>query len=109
MKRYLILCVVSALFALTTAHASEAFTMTQVIKGKEAYGDTCIRCHGINMVNSGTTVYDLRRFPKDDSQRFFSSVLNGYGNMPSFKGRVPDEDIQSIWAYVATRGGKDLE
>jgi cytochrome c6 len=84
MRRYLILCVVSALCALTTAHASEAFTMAQVIKGKEAYGDTCIRCHGINMVNSGTTVYDLRRFPKD-------------------------EDIQSIWAYVATRGGKDLE
>jgi len=29
--------------------------------------------------------------------------------MPSFKGRVSDEDIQNIWAYVATRGGKDLE
>jgi mono/diheme cytochrome c family protein len=29
--------------------------------------------------------------------------------MPSFKDRVSDEDIQSIWAYVATRGGKDLE
>ena len=109
MRGYLVSCVVGALGALTTAHASENFTMEQVLKGKEAYADTCIRCHGINMVNSGTTVYDLRRFPKDDPQRFFSSVLNGYGNMPSFKGRISEEDVQMIWAYVATRGGKELE
>ena len=83
-------------------------TQELVDKGRNQFQRTCAQCHGHNMVNSGTTSYDLRRFPTDDPDRFFSSVTNGKGNMPSFKGALDPGAIQWLWAYVATRGGKEM-
>ena len=98
---------VSVSAALFSVNA-QAFTADDVAAGQAVYNRTCVHCHGRNMVNSGTTVYDLRRFPQDDKPRFLESVNNGKGNMPSWKGRLKDEEIEALWAYVATRGGKDL-
>lgn len=84
------------------------FTTDMVAQGKAQFHRTCSHCHGFNMVNSGTTVYDLRKFPVDQSDRFLNSVTNGKGNMPSFKGALDPGAIQLLWAYVATRGGKEM-
>ena len=84
------------------------FTAQAVEKGREQYHRTCAQCHGRNMVNSGTTVYDLRKFPTEQRERFYTSVTNGKGNMPSFKGALEPESIELLWNYVATRGGKEL-
>jgi len=84
------------------------FTAEAVEKGREQFHRTCAQCHGRNMVNSGTTVYDLRKFPTEQRERFYTSVTNGKGNMPSFKGALEPESIELLWNYVATRGGKEL-
>ncbi|MDO9029984.1 MAG: c-type cytochrome [Hydrogenophaga sp.] len=84
------------------------FTAEAVEKGREQFHRTCAQCHGRNMVNSGTTVYDLRKFPTEQRDRFYTSVTNGKGNMPSFKGALEPEVIELLWNYVATRGGKEL-
>lgn len=84
------------------------FTAEAVEKGREQYHRTCAQCHGRNMVNSGTTVYDLRKFPTEQRERFYNSVTHGKGNMPSFKGALEPEAIELLWNYVATRGGKEL-
>ena len=84
------------------------FTAQAVEKGRDQYHRTCAQCHGRNMVNSGTTVYDLRKFPTEQRERFYTSVVNGKGNMPSFKGALEPESIELLWTYVATRGGKEL-
>ncbi|MEZ5704966.1 MAG: c-type cytochrome [Burkholderiaceae bacterium] len=84
------------------------FTSEMVEKGKAQFHRTCSHCHGLNMVNSGTTVYDLRKFPVDQPDRFLNSVTNGKGNMPSFKGALEPGAIQYLWSYVATRGGKEM-
>jgi cytochrome c6 len=84
------------------------FTSEMVEKGKAQFHRTCSHCHGLNMVNSGTTVYDLRKFPVDQPERFLNSVTNGKGNMPSFKGALEPGAIQFLWSYVATRGGKEM-
>ena len=56
------------------------------------------------MVSSGAVTFDLRKFPKDDPERFRNSVLNGKGAaMPAWKGRISDEEITLLWAYL--RGG----
>jgi cytochrome c6 len=73
-------------------------------QGVEQYKRTCQQCHGRNMVNAGTTVYDLRRFPQDDRERFFNSVTNGKGNMPSFKDALSVDQITALWTYVRNRG-----
>jgi cytochrome c6 len=91
----------------TAALAQAKFMTEDIDKGHAQYDRTCAQCHGRNMVNSGTTVYDLRRFPVDDPDRFSASVSNGKGNMPSFKDALTAEQIAVLWAYVGSRGGKE--
>lgn len=77
---------------------------TQLIKlGKRVYGITCARCHGVDMVNTGGSTFDLRTFPLDDKSRFVSSVLHGKGAMPAWEGVVTAEEVEALWAYVSAR------
>jgi cytochrome c6 len=89
------------------AWAQSSFAADDIERGHRQFDRTCAQCHGRNMVNSGTSVYDLRRFPVDQPERFFTSVSNGKGNMPSFKDALNTEQIQLLWAYVGSRGGKE--
>ena len=82
------------------------FTAVQIESGRAQFHRTCAQCHGRNMVNAGTTIYDLRKFPVDDPERFKHSVTEGKGNMPSFKEALTPEQVAVLWAYVGTRGGK---
>jgi mono/diheme cytochrome c family protein len=87
--------------------AARPFKREDIDAGHRQFERTCAPCHGRNMVNSGTTVYDLRRFPLEQSERFFSSVTNGKGNMPSFREALTPEQMRLLWAYVGSRGGKE--
>ena len=87
--------------------AQAGFAPDEIAAGASQYQRTCAQCHGRNMVNSGTTVYDLRRFPVDDAQRFFTSLTNGKGNMPGFKDALTPEQMKLLWAYVGSRGGQE--
>ena len=93
--------------AAVAAQAQAGFGAEEIAAGASQYQRTCAQCHGRNMVNSGTTVYDLRRFPADDAERFFTSLSNGKGNMPSFKDALSPEQMKLLWAYVGSRGGKE--
>jgi len=76
-----------------------------VDQGRDAYQDLCSSCHGPDMVNPGTLSFDLRKFPKDDFDRFKTSVLSGKGSaMPAWAGKVSDEDLANLWAYVRSGG-----
>jgi mono/diheme cytochrome c family protein len=76
-----------------------------VDQGRDTYQDLCSSCHGRDMVVSGTLSFDLRKFPKDDFARFRSSVLSGKGTaMPAWAGKVSDEDVANLWAYVKSGG-----
>jgi len=72
--------------------------------GRIQYHRTCAQCHGRNLINSGNTVYDLRRFPPDQPERFFQSLTKGKGNMPSFEGALSPEQMRALWAYVMVHG-----
>ncbi len=98
----------AAAAAAALAHAEPArFDADDIAKGAAQFQRTCAQCHGRNMVNSGTTVYDLRRFPTDEPERFFTSLTNGKGNMPGFKEALTPEQMKLLWAYVGSRGGKE--
>lgn len=92
---------------LATFAQGSRFTPGQIEAGRQQFHRTCSHCHGLNMVNSGTTVYDLRKFPLDQHDRFVNSVTNGKGAMPSFKDALTPEQIDILWAYVGSRGGKE--
>jgi cytochrome c6 len=93
--------------AALAAPAQTRFPADDIARGHAQYDKSCVHCHGFHMVNSGTTVFDLRRFPVDDADRFFNSVSNGKGSMPSFKDALTPEQMKLLWAYVGSRGGKE--
>lgn len=76
-------------------------------EGKTLYKDFCSHCHGIDMVNPGTSSYDLRKWPTDNKAGFADSVLSGKGDMPAWGDILLSEEVDALWVYVATRGGKE--
>lgn len=96
-----------ALATAAQAQDTPRFTEAAIQAGRDQFHRTCAQCHGRNMVNAGTTVYDLRRFPVDQPERFVQSVSNGKGNMPSFGQVLERGQIDLLWAYVGSRGGKE--
>jgi len=100
---------VAAVLAAAPATAGDAprFSAEAITKGREQYQRVCVHCHGFNMVNAGTTVFDLRKFPIDQPDRFRQSVMQGKGAMPSWKESLTPEQIEWLWAYVGSRGGKE--
>jgi len=99
-----------ALAAMPPLHASSenlspAVTPTEATlykRGKTSYRKRCARCHGVNMVNPGVGVFDLRTFPPGDKTRFVHSVSNGKNAMPSWGAVLKPEDIDVLWLYVTT-------
>ena len=89
------------------AQNSPRFAPAEIEQGREQYQRSCAQCHGRHMVNSGTTVYDLRKFPTDQAERFVQSLTQGKGNMPAFKDALSPAQVQALWAYVGSRGGKE--
>jgi cytochrome c6 len=101
---FLSIALLCAVALLDQARAEAAPTPEQIDQGREVYEDNCQTCHGRDMVSPGTVTFDLRKFPRDDPARFRGSVLKGKGTaMPSFQGRISDEEVDLLWAYV--RGG----
>jgi mono/diheme cytochrome c family protein len=85
-----------------TAQSADA-EQAEIDLGKTTYAQRCSHCHGPNMINSGTITPDLRRFP-DERDRFINTVKLGKNNkMPPWGDLLDDEQIASLWAYVASR------
>jgi cytochrome c6 len=97
----------AALAAVSSWAGDVRFSPEAIDKGREQYNRSCVQCHGRNMVNAGTTVFDLRKFPTDQPDRFKQSVMQGKGAMPSWRESLTTEQIDWLWAYVGSRGGKE--
>jgi mono/diheme cytochrome c family protein len=89
---------------LSPAHAQPT-SAEWVETGRKAYTSYCTRCHGINLVVTGAAFYDLRTFPRDDKERFLTSVNKGKRAMPAWEGVVKPEDVEAIWAYIGNVNG----
>jgi cytochrome c55X len=68
--------------------------------GKKLYTSYCARCHGLNMVNNGSS-FDLRTFPKDAKERFERSVKEGIKAMPAWGNTLSADELLALWAYVS--------
>lgn len=87
-----------------TAKTAAAVAPGAAKQGKHVYASVCARCHGVNMINTAASTFDLREFPLDQKSRFVQSVLHGKGAMPAWEGAVTPEEVEALWAYVGTRG-----
>ena len=43
---------------------------------------------------------DLLKFPRDEKNRFLTSVTKGKNQMPPWGGLLEPADIEALWAYV---------
>ncbi len=80
--------------------ADSSETAAQLKKGATSYRKRCARCHGVNMVNPGPGIFDLRTFPVDDKNRFVDAVINGKNAMPSWGDVLDADDVDTLWVYV---------
>lgn len=87
-----------------TALPAASVDLDAVKKGKRLYAMVCARCHGLNMVLTGESTFNLREFPLDQKERFVESVTKGKRAMPAWGGIVSPEEIEVLWAYINTRG-----
>jgi mono/diheme cytochrome c family protein len=104
MPRWVVFAAAIGLSFARAAFAAEP-SEAQVEQGREVYGEFCVTCHGRDMVAPGMVSADLRKFPKDDFERFRNVVLNGKGQaMPPWREKITDEDLTTLWAYVRSGG-----
>ena len=75
--------------------------------GEQVFADAgCGSCHTLNAAGSnGTTGPNLDEL-KPSEQEVAEQVTNGGGGMPAFKGRLSEQQIQQVAAFVAENAGK---
>lgn len=103
-RRHLPSALLAGAVLLTTAAIAQDFKPDpkKVETGELEYNNFCQTCHGDNLISSGQT-FDLRRLQPGDRKRFETSVQNGKGQMPPWKGVVSDDQMDAIWHYVMSR------
>jgi mono/diheme cytochrome c family protein len=72
--------------ALPAAHAGEpdGFAPEQIRSGAAIFARNCSPCHGTRMQNP-ETAFDLRKFSRDQHDRFVASVTRGKNQMPPLR------------------------
>ena len=96
-----IILVGSLLAIAVPASAQDALKSEQVKTGSEAYARHCAACHGPRMADPEGAP-DLRKFPRDQRERFLTSVSKGKNSMPPWGDLLKQDEIEALWAYVTT-------
>jgi mono/diheme cytochrome c family protein len=92
-----------AVIMLTAALSPDATVSAQdaakIEAGENVFSTNCAICHGDQLVSTGQT-FDLRRLKNNERTRFENSVRNGKNQMPPWKGKLTDEEIDQLWHYI---------
>lgn len=86
----------------TLSHAEPTIDAAKIKFGARTYDKYCSTCHGEDLINNTGVSFDLRRLRADEHPRFVHSVLNGKNAMPSWRGKLTDEQIDALWTYIRT-------
>ena len=101
--RTAVLAAVVVLLGAPAAAEENAQGNAQVRLGAEIFERNCSPCHGPRMQDP-ESAFDLRKFPRDQHDRFVNSVTRGKNQMPPWGDMLGREDIEALWAYVLTGG-----
>src|SRR4051794_40543461 len=84
------------------AQRTQSDPQDQIQAGSKTYAQRCATCHGQRMQNPDAEVgaFDLRYFPRDEHDRFVSSVTGGKNAMPAWGGLISPAEIEALWAYI---------
>ena len=103
-KIALVLAAMLGAFTLWVAPAAQAADLGH---GSQMFGNNCAACHigGGNVVNGAKTLKqtDLEKYDMASIEAITTQVTNGKNAMLAFKGRLSDEDIADVAAYVLSQ------
>ncbi|CAD0229360.1 MULTISPECIES: cytochrome c6 PetJ [Planktothrix] len=105
--------IISVLLVMTVAiltFVPNAFA-ANLENGAKVFSANCASCHagGKNLVNGAKTLKkaDLEKYGMYDVEKIKTQVTNGKGAMPGFKGRLKDDQIADVAAYVLAQADQD--
>lgn len=104
----LLLTLVITIFTLAFAPQAKAANLAH---GGQIFANNCASCHigGGNVVNPGKTLKqaDLTANQRDTVEAIITKVSKGGGGMSAFAGRLKEEDITDVAAYVLSQAAND--
>lgn len=107
MKRFLGFVLGAVLFWLSMLAPASAADLAQ---GAQVFSNNCASCHagGKNVVNAAKTLRldDLNKYDMASIEAITTQVTNGKMAMPAFRGRLTEEQIDSVAAYVLDQAEK---
>jgi cytochrome c oxidase cbb3-type subunit III len=76
-------------------------------EGKRLYEFyNCVGCHAHGGGGMGPPLMDMKWIYGSNPEQVFASIVEGRPNgMPSFRGKIPEEQVWQIAAYVRSLGG----
>jgi mono/diheme cytochrome c family protein len=89
------------LAAAARAAEAQAFASGQVSLGADIFARNCSPCHGPRM-RDPESAFDLRKFPRDQHDRFVVSVTRGKNQMPPWGDMLTAAEVEALWAYVVS-------
>jgi aldose sugar dehydrogenase len=98
--------IVAALCALFAAHGADAQT---ALPGAQTYADNCQSCHGANLAGGrGPSLFAAAILSSHSDEALRQTIKAGVANseMPSFAGKLGDDEISQVIAYLRIRGGQ---
>ena len=95
-----------AAFACTAGAADDA---AQRALGKKLFTETavpaCALCHALKDAGAEGAVGPVLDEIKPDAARVAKALRDGLGQMPSYKGRLSEEQIAALASYVSKASG----
>ena len=101
--RLVVLPVLALAVLRAPAAAEENVPPGEAARGAEIYARNCSPCHGPRL-NGEESAFDLRKFPRDQHDRFVASVTRGKNAMPPWGDLLKADEVEALWAYVVTGG-----
>lgn len=97
------------LFILSISLTSPAVA-ADVANGAKVFSVNCASCHngGGNVVNKAKTLQKdaLEKYSMASLEAIKTQVINGKNAMPSFKGRLSEQQIEDVATYVLDKAEK---
>ncbi len=97
------------LTVLTITFSPPAFAVDRA-NGAEIFSVQCAGCHinGGNIVRRGKTLKQkaLKKYGMDSLEAIATLVANGKSNMPAYKDRLSQQQIEDVSAYVLEQAEK---
>ncbi|HLO49672.1 MAG TPA: c-type cytochrome [Kamptonema sp.] len=110
MKRLLSIALL-AIAIFTLGFGSPALAEGNLANGAKIFSANCSACHvgGGNVVNPQKTLKKeaLEKFSMNSVAAIAGQVTKGKNAMPAFKGRLNDQQIEDVAAYVLSQSDKN--